>query len=51
VFSCYPEVIPGESIAAAQNLFGSIDQWNIYLKMAQWKWNQPLEAAFRKLYL
>ena len=51
IFSCYPEVIPGESIAAAQNLFGNIDQWNIYLKMAQWKWNQPLEAAFRKMYL
>ena len=51
VFSCYPEVVPGRSIAEAQMLFGDIDQWNIYKKMDQWKWNGTLEDAFRKMYL
>jgi len=51
VFTCYPEVIPGKSIAEAQALFGSIDQWNIYKKMDQWGWKNSLEDAFRKLYL
>ena len=51
VFSCYPEVIQGRSIAEAQALFGDIDQWNIYKKMAQWNWKGTLEQAFRKLYL
>ena len=51
VFSCYPEIVPGQSIAAAQALFGDLDQWNIYAKMDQWKWKDSLENAFRKLYL
>lgn len=51
VFSCYPEIIPGRSIAEAQMLFGGLDQWNIYGKMDQWRWTESLEAAFRKLYL
>jgi len=51
VFSCYPDVVPGRSIAEAQHLFGSLDQWNIYGKMDQWKWKGSLEDAFRKLYL
>ena len=51
VFSCYPEVVAGKSIAEAQFLFGDIDQWNIYKKMDQWKWKGSLEDAFRKLYL
>jgi len=51
VFTCYPEIIAGESIAAAKALFGDIDQWNIYLKMAQWKWTGSLNEAFRKMYL
>ena len=51
VFSCYPEVVPGKSIAEAQHLFGDIDQWNIYKKMDQWKWTDSLENAYRKLYL
>ena len=51
VFTCYPEIIPGKSIAEAQYLFGSVDQWNIYAKMDQWKWNDSLENAYRKLYL
>jgi hypothetical protein len=51
VFSCYPEVIEGKSIAEAQHLFGDLDQWNIYKKMAQWNWTDTLEDAFRKMYL
>jgi hypothetical protein len=50
-FTCYPEIIEGKSIAEAQALFGDIDQWNIYKKMAQWNWKGSLEDAYRKLYL
>lgn len=51
IFTCYPEVIPGESIATAIQLFGDIEPWNIYKKMDQWKWTQPLQAAFERMYL
>jgi hypothetical protein len=51
VFTCYPEIVPGRSIAEAQALFGNIDQYNIYAKMDQWKWKDSLENAYRKLYL
>ena len=51
VFSCYPEIVPGRPIAEAQAMFGDIDQWNIYKKMAQWNWTGSLENAYRKLYL
>jgi hypothetical protein len=50
VFGCYPEIVPCRSIAEAQALFGDLDQWNIYKKMAQWNWTDSLENAFRKLY-
>lgn len=50
VFSCYPELVPGGSIAKAQELFGDITGWNIYHKMDQWKWTASLEQAFEKLY-
>jgi hypothetical protein len=51
VYSCYPEIIPGKPIAEAQYLFGDIDQWSIYKKMARWNWTGSLEDAYRKLYL
>ena len=51
VFTCYPEIIPGRSIAEAIDLFGDIEPWNIYKKMDLWRWNGTLEEAFRKLYL
>ena len=51
VFTCYPEIVPGESIAEAQQLFGDLDQWSIYKKMAHWNWTGSLEDAYRKLYL
>lgn len=51
IFTCYPEVVSGRSIAEAQHLFGSLGQWNIYAKMDQWKWTDSLENAYRKLYL
>lgn len=51
VFTCYPEIVPGRSIAEATALFGDLDQWNIYKKMAGWNWKDSLENAYRKLYL
>ena len=51
VFTCYPEIVPGRPISEAMSLFGDIDQWSIYKKMAEWKWTDSLENAFRKLYL
>jgi len=51
VFTCYPEVVPGRSIAEAQQLFGSLEPYNIYGKMDLWKWKGTLEEAFRKLYV
>jgi hypothetical protein len=51
VFSCYPDIIPGDSIAQAKQLFGDISHWNIYQKMDQWKWTQSLQLAFEKLYI
>lgn len=51
VFGCYPEIIPCKSIAEAQALFGDLDQWNIYKKMAEWNWTESIEKAYRKLYL
>jgi glycosyltransferase involved in cell wall biosynthesis len=50
VFSCYPDLIPGRSIAEAKILYGDIECYNIYRKMDQWNWTGSLENAFRKLY-
>ncbi len=50
VFSCYPEIVPGRSIAEAKHLFGDIDHLNIYQKMEQWAWKDSLEQAYLKLY-
>jgi glycosyltransferase involved in cell wall biosynthesis len=50
VFSCYPEIIPGRSIAEAYHLYGDISSYNIYRKMDEWNWKQSLEKAFRKMY-
>ena len=51
IFSCYNDVIPGRSIQEAKDMFGSIDHYNIYRKMDEWKWTGSLEDAFRKMYL
>jgi hypothetical protein len=51
VFGCYPDIIPCRSIAEAQALFGDIEQWNIYKKMAEWNWTDTLENAYRKMYV
>jgi hypothetical protein len=51
IFTCYPEVVLGRSIAEAHQLFGNLDQWNIYKKMDQWDWKSSLESAFREMYL
>ena len=51
VFTCYPEIVPGKTIAEAQHLFGDLDQWSIYKKMAGWNWTNSLENAYKKMYL
>jgi GT2 family glycosyltransferase len=50
VYSCYPDIVPGKSIAEAYIDLGNIDEYNIYAKMDQWNWKDSLENAFRKLY-
>ena len=50
VFTCYPEIVEGQSIAEAYRLFGGLDQFNVYKKMAQWHWKSSLEDAYRKMY-
>jgi len=50
VFSCYPDILPGRSIHEAKELFGDIEQYNIYRKMDEWQWTDSLENAYRKLY-
>ena len=51
VFTCYPNIVEGQPISEAHRLFGDIEQYNVYRKMALWKWTDSLENAFRKLYL
>lgn len=51
IFSCYPEIVPGRSIADAIRLFGDIGPYNVYQKMDQWNWTGSLEEAFRKMYI
>jgi len=50
IFSCYPNIIPGKSIAEAKNILGDLSDYNIYRKMDEWGWTGSLEEAFRKLY-
>ena len=51
VYSCYPDVVPGRSIADAKMTFGNLDRFNIYMKMDEWNWKGSLEDAFKKLYV
>lgn len=51
VFGCYPEILPCLPIAHAEQLFGDLERFNVYAKMAQWNWKGSLEDAYRKLYL
>jgi glycosyltransferase involved in cell wall biosynthesis len=51
VFSCYPNIVPGKSIAEAYQMFGDLSQFSIYRKMDEWNWKGSLEDAFRKLYV
>jgi len=51
IFSCYPEIVPGRSIAEAKELLGDTGMYNIYHKMDQWNWTGSLIDAFRKLYV
>lgn len=51
LFTCYPEIIPGKSIAEAHQLLGDISQYNIYAKMDQWNWQGTVTDAFRKMYV
>jgi len=51
IFTCYPDIVPGRSIAEAKQLFGAIEHFNVYQKMDQWNWTGSLEDGFRKLYV
>jgi hypothetical protein len=51
VFTCFPEITPGEPVPKAVSYFGNIGEWDIYKKMGDWKWTGSLEDAYRKLYL
>lgn len=50
IFSCYPEVVPGGSIAEAKALLGDIEPYNIYRKCDEWNWKSSLVDAYRRLY-
>jgi len=50
IFSCYPEIVPGRSIAEAQSLFGDIHNYNVYAHMDRWNWKGSLEDAYKKFY-
>lgn len=50
IFSCYPEIIPGRSIAEATSLFGDLANYNVYAHMDRWNWKGSLEDAFKKFY-
>jgi len=50
LFTCYPEIIPGRSIAEAQALFGDIHEYNVYAHMDRWNWTGSLEDAYKKFY-
>lgn len=51
IFSCYPDIVPGRSIAEAQALFGDISNYNVYAHMDRWNWKGSLLDAFKKFYL
>jgi len=51
IFTCYPEIIPGKSIAEAHQMLGDITQHNIYAKMDQWNWTGSVVDAYRKMYV
>ena len=51
VFTCYPDIVPGEPIALAKELFGTIEPYNIYAKMYFWGWKDSLQRAFERMYL
>lgn len=52
IFSCYPEIVPGKSIAEAKWLFGDdLNRFNPYVWMDQCNWKGPLIEAFRKFYV
>ena len=51
IFSCFPDIVPGRSIAEAKMLLGDISPYNIYQWMDKHNWKTSLESAFRELYV
>lgn len=51
IFSCYPEIIPGLSIAMGQSILGNLEPYNVYRMMDRLNWKDSLESAFRKMYV
>lgn len=50
IFTCYPDIIPGRSIAEAKALLGDIGRYNVYAYMDRCNWTGSLEDAFKKFY-
>lgn len=50
IFSCYPEIVPGYSIAEAMQFLGDLAPYNIYQWMDNNNWTESLEKAFRTFY-
>lgn len=57
VACCYPKVFEGFDVKilsiadALQITGGNIHEYDIYKKMVDWNWKQPLSEAFKKMYL
>lgn len=52
VYSCYPDIVPGKSIAEARAILGpKMEDYNIYRRMDLWNWKGSLADAFRRLYV
>lgn len=57
IAACYPDVFFDEndlkliSIQDAKNMYGNIDEFNIYKKMIDWNWKNNVFEAFKKMYL
>jgi hypothetical protein len=50
VYSCYPDIVPGKSIAEAKTDYGDISRYDIYKWMDEHNWTGPIEIAFKRMY-
>lgn len=50
IFSCYPDIIPGRSIAEAKSLFGDLHKYSVYAFMDKVNWKGSLLDGFKTFY-